>query len=80
MMSPMRLLDEGEPSSMTPGLGFTENKINNIGSMELDNSVIRSHLSVDDEQSQVSMWAGTLRRAHAINSRLLPASHMVSQS
>ena len=49
MMWLMKLLDEGEGPSITSELGFTENKIRTIDSINLDNSVTRSRLSADHE-------------------------------
>jgi hypothetical protein len=80
MMSLTRLLDEGEGSSMTSELGFTENKTKIIDSIELNNSVTGTQLAADYEQSQVSRWASTLTKAYTIKSRLLPAPHTVSHS
>jgi hypothetical protein len=39
----MRLLDKDEGSSMPSELGFTEDKTGTIGSLNLENSVTRSH-------------------------------------
>jgi hypothetical protein len=57
----MRLLDKDEGSSMPSELGFTEDKTGTIDSLNLENSVTRSHQWVSEFVTQYwfSMYYGS---------------------